>query len=155
MVTQACGAKFIKPDAEASRDVSYNCSVNGAGLVAAGNFSSLNIPNSSGTSRNESDTAFKGVGAYSIGLQYYNDAAKAHPANVSGEPESNFTPRLYWGFIFSLDPGWGGKQGASDPRGLVGMVGNGLGGIMGCETNLSDVVSTGRWEGAWVDGERI
>ena len=60
---------------------------------------------------------------------------------------TSFSPTMYWAFMFTLPSGWSGWN-EEEPIGmgqwdtkriLLGMVGGGLGGIMGYNTNLSDV----------------
>ena len=161
MVTELCGAHFIKPDSEASRDISYNCNATVAGLNATGNFSDIYSSSSSSSSQQTQEdykartaNSILGFGpssgdntgiAYPMGFRYYKDASMSISSNMSFRPDTPFTPSLYWAFIFSLNRGSSNlRTGAFDPgRGLIGMVGGGLGGIMSCSTNLSEVVSRG------------
>ena len=163
MATKECGTHFIKPGAEVSRDISYNCNTTMAGFKASGNFSNLFATGSD--DRNDKNTANSILGAgaaggntgslYSMGFRFFRDSAMTNASDTnSNVPDSLYTPRLYWSFAFALDSGWstswstdrsantastGVSQGEYDPRNMIGMVGGGIGGIMSCTTNLSDV----------------
>ena len=157
MVTRECGTHQIDPGgSDAARDLAFACNASTAGLELRGNLSdvyqssarSSEEGSSSNTLSSQTDT-----GNYQMGFQYYNDSAKTRLSTTNG-PEDLSASTLYWAFVFALDPGFASTSNGENESGnynsegsslfndldLAGLPGTGLGGIMSCQTRLSDVV---------------
>lgn len=155
VVTRECGTHQTDPGgSDAARDLAFACNATTAGLELKGNFS--DVYQSSARSDEEgssSNTLSSQTGTlnYDMGFQYYNDSAKTQLSTANG-PEDLGASTLYWAFVFALDAGFisYGDDGAGDWNSegsglfnaldLAGLPGTGLGGIMSCQTQLSDVL---------------
>ena len=160
MVTALCGTHATDPGgSDAARDSEYNCNVTMAGLKFSGNFSDLyNVEQGGDTSTSKSTgntiSSTYDTATYGLGFQYFNDAGKTNQSKSSG-PDDAYTPHLYWAVVFTLGSGWdlGDESPDSDnytenildSLGLAEQPGAGLGGILSCTTDLSNVVRALRY----------
>ena len=155
VVTIECGTHQTDPGgSDAARDLAIACNATTAGLELKGNFSDVYQSSARSDEEGSSSNTLSsqiGTGNYDMRFQYYNDSAKTQLSTANG-PEDLGASKLYWAFVFTLDAGFisYGENGAGDWNSegsglfnaldLAGLPGTGLGGIMSCQTQLSDVL---------------
>jgi len=150
MVTGDCGVNaYSSNTTSGAQKTPFVCNVTRAGLDVAGNFSDISShPNSTNNTFGLFGASEGSVKSYSIGFQYFDDAEKTQRSSQLG-PTNYSSPSLWWASIFTLDSGWeSDRQNADIVTGeimaetQIASLGNGRwGGILSCNTNLSQVVS--------------
>ena len=151
MVTKQCGPQYVDPGgSDAAEDVTYKCDPSTAGLNLAGNFSVFTT--SSDGSGNLVEDSDDGDGmmmsGFQFGTQYYHDSTMRNKS--SGPPAPYNENILYWALVFVLEESGTDANGHLsvyahpddiNDAGLVGLKGGLTGGILSCNTSLSEVVS--------------
>ncbi|MDI1490433.1 MAG: hypothetical protein OHK93_001636 [Ramalina farinacea] len=157
MVTRECGTHQTDPGgSDAAPDLAFACNASTAGLELRGNFSDVYQSSARSSEEGNSSNTLSsqtGIGNYQMGFQYYNNSAKTRLSTANG-PEDLGASTLYWAFVFALHAGFASTSYSEDTPeyynnqgsnlfndlDLAGLPGTGLGGIMSCQTQLSDVL---------------
>lgn len=157
MMTDLCGVDVNSSNATgAAQTTPFACNVTEADLDVSGSFSdirshhstindsfSLSLNNTFGLSGGSEGT----LKSDSIGFQYFDNAEKTQRSLQLG-PTNYSSPSLWWAFIFTLDTGWESNQPEAqlgpnqlmEESSIASFKDGGYGGIMSCNTNLSQVV---------------
>ena len=157
MVTGVCGVNaYSSKTTGAAQETPFVCNVTEAGLDLSGNFSDIsNHLQSNNNTFGLSGGSEGTVKSNSVGFQYFNDAKKTRRSAQLG-PTNYSSPNLWWAFIFTLDTGWETNRPIADvvtgeifaETQIAALTNGGYGGILSCNTNLSQVV--GDFNGAAV-----
>ncbi|KAI9716401.1 MAG: hypothetical protein M1828_000343 [Chrysothrix sp. TS-e1954] len=148
VVSKKCKPKFINPGgADASRDISFDCKADIAGLDLAGKFGDLDKSpaDGDGTNTDPRNDLENSLGISDLfGFQFYNNAEKTDLAIGSGRPDNSKIPHIWFAWVFVLGAGFNtgildGDYGEVNPVGLIALQDAGLGAIVSCHTDLYDV----------------